>query len=148
MFNFKKQYEIAATMVGDLNKDFVHHCYLRIAERIDITRLKYPDTYFYSVMRSQVKEFMRIYDRQVFNEPLDDIETTDSIEHIRKQLEQLRDAGFIEEVYVFERLATGTKSVDLSEKTGISRAVLKNIYNFVKNTILHELDSNKNQPDA
>ena len=143
MFNFKKQYEIAATMVGELNKDLVHHCYLRIAERIDITRLKYPDTYFYSVMRSQVKEFMKMHDRQVFNEPLDDIETTDSIEHIRKQLEQLRDAGFIEEVYVFERLATGTKAVDLSEKTGISRALLKNIYNFVKNTILHELDNSK-----
>ena len=86
---------------------------------------------------------MKMHDRQVFNEPLDDIETTDSIEHIRKQLEQLKDAGFIEEVYVFERLATGTKAVDLSEKTGISRALLKNIYNFVKNTILHELDNSK-----
>ena len=129
-------------MVGELNKDFVHHCYLRIVERVEIDRLKYPDTYFYSVMRSQVKDFMKMHGRQVFNEPLDDIETTNSIEHIRKQLEQLKDAGFIEEVYVFERLATGTKSVDLSEKTGISRAVLKNIYNFVKNTILHELDNN------
>jgi DNA-directed RNA polymerase specialized sigma24 family protein len=129
-------------MVGELNKDFVHHCYLRIVERIEIDRLKYPDTYFYSVMRSQVKDFMKMHNRQVFKEALDDIETTDSIEHIRKQLEQLIDAGFFEEVYVFERLATGTKAVDLSKKTGISRAVLKNIYNFVKNTILHELDNN------
>jgi DNA-directed RNA polymerase specialized sigma24 family protein len=145
VFNFKKQYEIARTMVGELNQDFVHHCYLRIIERIDITRLKYPDTYFYSVMRTQVKEFMKMHDRQVFDEPLDDIETTDSIETIRHQLEQLKAAGFIEEVYIFERLATGMKLIDLSEKTGISFRVLKKTFNFVKNTILHELD---NQPNT
>ena len=132
-------------MVGELNQDFVHHCYIRIIERIDVTRLKYPDTYFYSVMRSQVSEFMKFHGKQVFDEPLDDIETTDSIETIRRQLEQLKGAGFIEEVYIFERLATGTKLKDLSEKTGISFRVLKNIYNFVKNTILHELD---NQPNT
>ena len=145
MFNLKKQYEIARTMVGELNQDFVHHCYLRIIERIDVTRLKYPDTYFYSVMRSQVSDFMKLHGKQVFDEPLDDIETTDSIETIRTQLEQLKAAGFIEEVYIFERLATGTKLKDLSEKTGVSFRVLKNIFNFVKNTILHELD---NQPNT
>jgi DNA-directed RNA polymerase specialized sigma24 family protein len=145
VFNLKKQYEIARTMVGELNQDFVHHCYLRIIERIDVTRLKYPDTYFYSVMRSQVSDFMKMQGKQVFDEPLDDIETTDSIETIRTQLEQLKAAGFIEEVYIFERLATGTKLKDLSEKTGVSFRVLKNIYNFVKNTILHELD---NQPNT
>jgi hypothetical protein len=88
---------------------------------------------------------MKMHDRQVFNEPIDDIETTDSIETIRTQLEQLKAAGFIEEVFVFERLATGTKLNELSESTGISFRVLKNIYNFVKNTILHELD---NQPNT
>jgi hypothetical protein len=88
---------------------------------------------------------MKMHDRQVFNEPIDDIETTDSIDTIRTQLEQLKAAGFIEEVFVFERLATGTKLNELSESTGISFRVLKNIYNFVKNTILHELD---NQPNT
>jgi len=145
VFNLKKQYDIARTMVGELNQDFVHHCYLRIIERIDVTRLKYPDTYFYSVMRSQVSDFMKMHGKQVFDEPLDDIETTDSIETIRTQLEQLKAAGFIEEVYVFERLATGTKLNELSEKTGISFRVLKKTFNFVKNTILHELD---NQPNT
>ena len=144
MFNFKKQYEIARTMVGELNQDFVHHCYLRIIERIDTSRLKYPDTYFYSVMRSQVSEFMKLQGKQVFDEPLDDIETTDSIETIRTQLEQLKAAGFIEEVYIFEKLATGTKLNELSEKTGISFRVLKKTFNFVKNTILHELDNKPN----
>jgi len=144
VFNFKKQYEIARTMVGELNQDFVHHCYLRIIERIDTSRLKYPDTYFYSVMRSQVSEFMKLQGKQVFDEPLDDIETTDSIETIRTQLEQLKAAGFIEEVYIFEKLATGTKLNELSEKTGISFRVLKKTFNFVKNTILHELDNKPN----
>jgi hypothetical protein len=88
---------------------------------------------------------MKLHGKQVFDEPLDDIETTDSIETIRTQLEQLKAAGFIEEVYVFERLATGTKLNELSEKTGISFRVLKKTFNFVKNTILHELD---NQPNT
>jgi hypothetical protein len=88
---------------------------------------------------------MKMHGKQVFDEPLDDIETTDSVETIRTQLEQLKAAGFIEEVYVFERLATGTKLNELSEKTGISFRVLKKTFNFVKNTILHELD---NQPNT
>jgi hypothetical protein len=88
---------------------------------------------------------MKLHGKQVFNEPLDDIETTDSIETIRTQLEQLKAAGFIEEVFIFEKLATGTKLNEISEKTGISFRVLKKTFNFVKNTILHELD---NQPNT
>jgi hypothetical protein len=95
-------------------------------------------------MRSQVAEFMKLHGKQVFDEPLDDIETTDSIETIQTQLDQLKAAGFIEEVYIFEKLATGTKLIDLSEKTGISFRVLKKTFNFVKNTILHELDNQLN----
>ena len=143
VFNFKKQYDIAKTMVGELYEDFVHHCYLRIIERIDVERIKHPDTYFYAVMRSQIGAFMKLNNKQTYSFDVDlEFEPDVRLEYIEQHLNKLEQAGHLEEVWVFKQIALGESQTDLAKKLNITRKQVREICNFVKNNIIHELDIN------
>lgn len=143
VFNFKKQYEIAKTMVGELNQDFVHHCYLRIVERIDVNRIKHPDTYFYAVMRSQIGVFMKLNNKQTYSHDIDlEFEPDVRLDYIEQHLNKLEKAGYLEEVWVFKQIALGESQTDLAKKLNITRKQIREICNFVKNNVIHELDIN------
>lgn len=143
VFNFMKQYEIAKTMVGELNEDFVHHCYLRIIERIDVERIKHPDTYFYAVMRSQIGPFMKLNNKQTYSFDVDlEFEPDVRLDYIEQHLKKLEQSGHIEEVWVFKQIALGESQTDLAKKLSITRKQVREICNFVKNNVIHELDIN------
>lgn len=142
--DFEKQYRTAYKLVGKLNKDLVHHCYLRICDTVDTTAIKYPDTYFYRVMISQLSSFKKTY--EPFTEEIKDVEDEHieptQLPDISKQLDVLSKQGYYEEVYIFRCLANGEKITYLSKKTGVHHLELKKMFNFVKDIILEKYDTN------
>ena len=144
LINWDKQYRTAFKLVGNLNKDLVHYCYLHIVDTVDTTAIKYPDTYFYRVMISKITQFKKLYDP--FTEQISDIEDEPieqiNIPDISKQLEILSKQGYYEEVYIFKCLAQGDKITDIAKKTHVHHAELKKMFNFVKDIILERYDGN------
>ena len=143
--NLQKQYEIAETFVGDLNRDFVHHCFLEFAKIKDVN---YPDSYFYRIMISQLKKnstFMKKYkptkaDFDITESELDNYDP----QQVDKILKNLERRGLKEEVQVFRHLAVNGKICELERATGVRRDILKKIFNFVKTLILEKYVINHN----
>lgn len=142
--DFEKQYRTAYKLVGNLNKDLVHHCYIRVNEMVDVSAIKYPDTYFYRVMISQLSSFMKLYDphNEITHDVKDEEINTTDLPDITKQLDNLSKQGYYEEVFIFKQLAQGNKITDLSKKTGVHHAELRKMFNFVKDIILEKYDNN------
>lgn len=142
--DFEKQYRTAYKLVGNLNKDLVHYCYIHVLDTIDVNAIKYPDTYFYRVMISKITQFKKLYDphNEITHDVKDDEINTSDLPDISKQLDVLSKQGYYEEVYVFKSLAQGMKITQLSKKTKVHHAELKKMFNFVKDIILEKYDNN------
>lgn len=138
MFNVQKFYDIAKRYVGDLNKDLVHHTFIKIDGRIPKTN---PDGYFYRSMKNELRSdstFRKQYDSvKTIPEPVSDEEITLlDTDRVQSILNDISNEGFRLEVKVFIELATESSSRELSGITGVRRDNLLKIRNFVKTEIL------------
>ena len=127
-------------MVGELNKDFVHHCYLKMFEKTDFSKIRNADTYFYTIMRSELKQFLKDHNKQYFTDSLER-EAYERTDHIESELIRLQQEGYIEEVFVFNKLIEGDTINQLSKKIDVSNVTIKKMFIFVRNKLKRVYDN-------
>jgi hypothetical protein len=150
VIDIEKQYEYAKRLVGELNKDLVHHCILILHDKgINTDKLKFPDTYFYRVMICEIDKrggFTKKYFPQLI--PYDEDETTFEKDPfvVQQILNEMVKEGYKEEVKLFRvySLNINNFAIPLQKKTGLHRNTLQNCINFVKQTIIERYGSYDN----
>lgn len=136
MIDVEKFYKIAFRYVGELNRDLVHHVFLKTEGKLPPAN---PEAYFYRSMMNELRSdstFRKQHDHiKLIPQEQYDIEFN-SIDPDRVQeiLNELSGEGFNLEVKVFIEMANDS-ALKLKRLTGVRYESLIEIRNFVKQEV-------------
>lgn len=135
VIDIEKFYRKASRLVGDLNRDLVHHVFEKTHDKLPSDN---PDAYFYRSMMNELRsdsKFRRNYDR-IRIETEEQFEAIEiNTERVQGILNELSAEGFGLEVKVFLEMANESAH-KIKKVTGVRYENLLNIRNFIRNEVI------------
>lgn len=146
MIDIEKFYKVGKRMVGSLNKDLVHHCYIEYTDS-NYTGVN-PEGYFWGIMLNQSRKnsrFSKMYNtlHNPFEPTTPELNYIDTVK-IARILKDIASDGYNIEVQAFIDIVTDKNMLTVNKLTGARREKLKEICTFVATETKQRYESDNN----